>query len=577
MWLSARRWRSWRGIHAIRGEFDTTVFKPRRSSGRVDLSTACVQSSTRQRDRPPLRLVAVRLNAYDRSIVVRSTRILLCALALLCLPAAGRDAAPAGTRDVLVVGNNWDGTADIVDPHTFERADAAEHRPRPRRSAARRSSATRSRPASSPASTCSSARATTSTSTTRSPRTTGACSTSRGRASPTSSRSTSGRARSPGARRSTATAPTTWRSRPTAGGCSCRPRPRARSTSSTPPAARSSASSPPATSRTRTTSRPTASSSTTRASARSTRRWTRPSSTRPRATASSQVVDAGTLQILKRIDVGQSLAANGFGRLQLRGAADGAVAGRAHRLPAALVPARLRRVRPASATARCAIAHLPISAAGAGRCRARPTCWTPRTTASRSTRRARSSASPARCPTTRRSSHRDDFSTTIAATSAASRTGRRTAPTAATASCRSAATTGWRSISYADERRVATIRVGDHPQRMRTGVMRAEYLPPVADRDAPRITRRARRSRRAAPAPVGGRALRAVVQRARRRALAHAAPSCAVSSPRASAASSSAALRAARRHRVSLTASDAAGNRSARRVVRFAAAYSARW
>jgi len=31
--------------------------------------------------------------------------------------------------------------------------------------------------------------------------------------------------------------------------------------------------------------------------------------------------------------------------------------------------------------------------------------------------------------------------------------------------------------SYAEERVVATIPVGDHPQRMRTGVIRAEYLP----------------------------------------------------------------------------------------------------
>src|SRR3712207_5183315 len=41
----------------------------------------------------------------------------LAALALLiAVPAAG-----AATRDVLYVGNNWDGTADVVDPSTFER------------------------------------------------------------------------------------------------------------------------------------------------------------------------------------------------------------------------------------------------------------------------------------------------------------------------------------------------------------------------------------------------------------------------------------------------------------------------
>ena len=39
---------------------------------------------------------------------------------MACLPASVAYAADA-TRDVLVVGNNRDGTADIVDPHTFER------------------------------------------------------------------------------------------------------------------------------------------------------------------------------------------------------------------------------------------------------------------------------------------------------------------------------------------------------------------------------------------------------------------------------------------------------------------------
>ena len=43
-------------------------------------------------------------------------------------------------------------------------------------------------------------------------------------------------------------------------------------------------------------------------------------------------------------------------------------------------------------------------------------------------------------------------------------------------------------IDYADERIVATIGVGDHPQRMRTGVMRSEYLPPADDAVAPRIS-----------------------------------------------------------------------------------------
>ena len=43
---------------------------------------------------------------------------LAAALAAFPSPAA---AAPAPTREVLTVGNNWDGTADLVDPHRFTR------------------------------------------------------------------------------------------------------------------------------------------------------------------------------------------------------------------------------------------------------------------------------------------------------------------------------------------------------------------------------------------------------------------------------------------------------------------------
>ena len=41
---------------------------------------------------------------------------LTAVLSVLVAPAT---AAPA-TRDVLYVGNNWDGTADVVDPYTFQ-------------------------------------------------------------------------------------------------------------------------------------------------------------------------------------------------------------------------------------------------------------------------------------------------------------------------------------------------------------------------------------------------------------------------------------------------------------------------
>src|SRR5688572_10474183 len=57
----------------------------------------------------------------------RVTRLLL--LALLALPAqahaasTGPDAEPGVTRPAILVGNNWAGTTDIVDPETFERLD----------------------------------------------------------------------------------------------------------------------------------------------------------------------------------------------------------------------------------------------------------------------------------------------------------------------------------------------------------------------------------------------------------------------------------------------------------------------
>jgi YVTN family beta-propeller protein len=46
---------------------------------------------------------------------------LIAALIVLAVPATAA-AAPGApdTRDVLYVGNNWDGTADVVDPHTFQ-------------------------------------------------------------------------------------------------------------------------------------------------------------------------------------------------------------------------------------------------------------------------------------------------------------------------------------------------------------------------------------------------------------------------------------------------------------------------
>lgn len=128
-------------------------------------------------------------------------------------------------------------------------------------------------------------------------------------------------------------------------------------------------------------------------------------------------------------------------------------------------------------------------------------------------------------------------------------------------------------ISYADERVVATIPVGDHPQRMRSGVMRAEYLPPVEDDAAPRITRarvlRTKAGRVLRMTLSEDASVRIVVQRAgrsgRRRT---------VRSLRRRRAAGVRRLRlgrlpAAGLHRVSVSATDAAGNRSSRTRVRF--------
>jgi DNA-binding beta-propeller fold protein YncE len=47
-------------------------------------------------------------------------RALLIASALLALPAPAAEAKLPPTRDILTVGNNWEGTADLVDPRRFK-------------------------------------------------------------------------------------------------------------------------------------------------------------------------------------------------------------------------------------------------------------------------------------------------------------------------------------------------------------------------------------------------------------------------------------------------------------------------
>jgi sugar lactone lactonase YvrE len=52
---------------------------------------------------------------------VRPLRPLLLAILVAAILPGAALAAPKGQRDVLVVSNNWAGTADLIDPHTFKR------------------------------------------------------------------------------------------------------------------------------------------------------------------------------------------------------------------------------------------------------------------------------------------------------------------------------------------------------------------------------------------------------------------------------------------------------------------------
>ena len=127
-------------------------------------------------------------------------------------------------------------------------------------------------------------------------------------------------------------------------------------------------------------------------------------------------------------------------------------------------------------------------------------------------------------------------------------------------------------ISYADERVVATIKVGDHPQRMRAGVMRREYLPPSDDATAPRITGarvlRTRTGRALALRVSEDAELRIAVQRPRRgrwRDVRIVTRTVRAGARRVALGR----LRTAGRYRLAIRATDDAGNDSARRLVRF--------
>ena len=127
-------------------------------------------------------------------------------------------------------------------------------------------------------------------------------------------------------------------------------------------------------------------------------------------------------------------------------------------------------------------------------------------------------------------------------------------------------------ISYADERVIATIPVGDHPQRMRAGVMRREYLPAPDDAVAPRVTRarvlRTRSGRVLALRLSEDARLRIGVQRPRRGRWANVR--VITRDARAGARRIGLGrLRLPGRYRLTVSAADDAGNDSARRLVRF--------
>ena len=330
-------------------------------------------------------LVPVRASAKKTVTIVIAAFALAASFVLASVSPAA--AAPrAEVSPVLFVGNNWDGTADVISRRDAEPADvhahhAAQHHSRHRRADGRDPHgprAARLLPRHPRADR-------------RGPRpvrrrhvharTTAGCWSSRGRASPTSiAHRPQHRRRSSGASASTASAPTTWRSRPTARTSPSRPRPGTSSTSSTRSRARRSAGSPRATRRTRTTTPPTAD------------RIYHASIGLVYTPADQPQLDTtqGRPPLPDRRREHQpdpeadrhGPEARG-GRLpehELRGAADGALAGRAVRLLPGLVLPRLRRVRlrpgpghPGREPARTR----------SRRCRASSTCSTPPTMASR--------------------------------------------------------------------------------------------------------------------------------------------------------------------------------------------------
>src|SRR4051794_4643751 len=116
-------------------------------------------------------------------------------------------------------------------------------------------------------------------------------------------------------------------------------------------------------------------------------------------------------------------------------------------------------------------------------------------------------------------------------------------------------------VSYASERQVASVPVGDHPQRMRVGKIPCDYLGDAVDCVAPRMSGLKVRKRRLRVRLSEPAKLRIVITRGKRkRALTRPAR-------RGSNRIRLNGMRRAGRYRLAVRATDTAGNRSARKLV----------
>ena len=100
---------------------------PRRVAGHEHGVPRGVRGADAGADRDRLRRPPARARVEFDCVAYKTLMIRLLVAALIGLGVA---APAAAARDVLYVGNNWDGTADVVDPKTFKRAGADQHRPR---------------------------------------------------------------------------------------------------------------------------------------------------------------------------------------------------------------------------------------------------------------------------------------------------------------------------------------------------------------------------------------------------------------------------------------------------------------